>query len=73
MQACNGAIVAFAGRGLRGLLAVVLIAFFISLRKVSANIRAILQPPLRETDRKKIADLFGSLVGVGLDEVSPLR
>ena len=40
---------------------------------VEPNIRAILQPPLRDEDRKKIADLFGSLVGVGLDEVSPLR
>ena len=28
---------------------------------------------ITEKDRKKIADLFGSLVGVGLDEVSPLR
>ena len=40
---------------------------------VEPNIRAILQPPLRDSDRKKIADLFGNLVGVGLDEVSPLR
>ena len=40
---------------------------------VRDNIRAILQPPLRENDRKKIAELFGNLVGVGLDEVSPLR
>ena len=40
---------------------------------IEPNIRAILQPPLRETDRKKIADLVGNLVGVGLDEVSPLR
>ncbi len=40
---------------------------------IEPNIRAILQPPLRENDRKKIADLFGKLVGVGLDEVSPLR
>lgn len=40
---------------------------------VEPNVRAILQPPLREQDRKKIAELFGNLVGVGLDEVSPLR
>ena len=40
---------------------------------IEPNIRAILQPPLRETDRQTIADLFGNLVGVGLDEVSPLR
>lgn len=40
---------------------------------VEPNIRAILQPPLRDSDRKKIAELFGDLVGVGLDEVSPLR
>ncbi len=40
---------------------------------IEPNIRAILQPPLREADRKTIADLFGQLVGVGLDEVSPLQ
>jgi len=40
---------------------------------VEPNIRAILQPPLRANDLKKIAELFGNLVGVGLDEVSPLR
>lgn len=40
---------------------------------VEPNVRAILQPPLRDSDRKKIAELFGNLVGVGLDEVSPLR
>lgn len=40
---------------------------------VEPNVRAILQPPLRETDRQTIAELFGKLVGVGLDEVSPLK
>jgi aryl-alcohol dehydrogenase-like predicted oxidoreductase len=40
---------------------------------IEPNIRAILQPPLRDSDQKKMAELFGNLIGVGLDEVSPLR
>ena len=40
---------------------------------IEPNVRAILQPPLRENDRKKIVELFGKLENVGLDEVSPLR
>lgn len=40
---------------------------------IEPNVRAILQPPLRESDRKKIVELFGKLENVGLDEVSPLR
>jgi hypothetical protein len=32
-----------------------------------SNIASILRPPLPATDVKKIHDLFGSLVGVGLD------
>ena len=31
------------------------------------NIRSILSPPLPAEDRKKLADLFGHLLGVGLD------
>jgi aryl-alcohol dehydrogenase-like predicted oxidoreductase len=31
------------------------------------NIASILKPPLPEADRKQLADLFGHLVGVGLD------
>lgn len=31
------------------------------------NIASILKPPLPEADRKKLANLFGHLVGVGLD------
>jgi aryl-alcohol dehydrogenase-like predicted oxidoreductase len=33
------------------------------------NIRAILQPPLPAADAQKIAELFGALEGVGLDEI----
>ncbi|MDP2399520.1 MAG: aldo/keto reductase [Burkholderiales bacterium] len=39
---------------------------------VEPNIRAILKPPLRHSDRATIAELFGALEGVGLDEVNPL-
>jgi len=39
---------------------------------IEPNIRAILKPPLRETDRAALAELFGALEGVGLDEVNPL-
>jgi aryl-alcohol dehydrogenase-like predicted oxidoreductase len=35
---------------------------------VASNVNAILQPPLPEADRRKIAELFGGLIGVGLDE-----
>jgi aryl-alcohol dehydrogenase-like predicted oxidoreductase len=40
---------------------------------VEANVRALLQPPLPEAHRQRIAELFGALEGVGLDEVAPLR
>jgi aryl-alcohol dehydrogenase-like predicted oxidoreductase len=33
------------------------------------NVASLLKPPLPEADRKKIADLFGHLTGVGLDSV----
>lgn len=39
---------------------------------IEPNIRAILKPPLRDTDRATLAELFGTLEGVGLDEVNPL-
>ncbi len=39
---------------------------------VEPNVRAILKPPLRESDRATLAELFGALEGVGLDEVNPL-
>jgi aryl-alcohol dehydrogenase-like predicted oxidoreductase len=32
-----------------------------------SNVAALLKPPLPEADRKKLADLFGQLKGVGLD------
>jgi L-galactose dehydrogenase len=32
-----------------------------------ANVRSLLQPPLPETDRRKLATLFGHLTGIGLD------
>ena len=35
---------------------------------VESNIRAILQPPLPVGDTQKLAELFGALEGVGLDE-----
>lgn len=38
---------------------------------IAPNIDAILQPPLPEADTKKIAELFGALEGVGLDEPNP--
>ncbi len=40
---------------------------------VETNINAILQPPLPETDRKKLAELFGALENIGLDEPLPPR
>jgi len=40
---------------------------------VAPNIAAILQPPLPEADRKTLAELFGALEGVGLDEVNVKR
>ena len=36
---------------------------------LQANVASLLKPPLPEADRKKIADLFGHLTGVGLDSV----
>lgn len=38
---------------------------------VAANIDAILQPPLPAADLRKLAELFGELEGVGLDEPAP--
>jgi aryl-alcohol dehydrogenase-like predicted oxidoreductase len=32
-----------------------------------ANIASLLKPPLPEADRQKLADLFGQLLGVGLE------
>jgi aryl-alcohol dehydrogenase-like predicted oxidoreductase len=32
-----------------------------------SNVAALLKPPLPEADRKKLADLFGQLKGIGLD------
>ena len=40
---------------------------------VDANIRAILKPPLPEVDRRTLAELFGALEGVGLDEPNVKR
>jgi L-galactose dehydrogenase len=40
---------------------------------IEPNIRAILRPPLPAGDAQKIAELFGALQGVGLDEVIPKR
>jgi len=39
---------------------------------LQANIESILEPPLPEADRARLAELFGHLVGVGLD-VPPRR
>lgn len=36
---------------------------------LAPNINAILQPPLPAADSQKIAELFGALEGVGLDEI----
>jgi len=38
---------------------------------LAPNINAILQPPLPAAVTKKIAELFGALEGVGLDEILP--
>jgi aryl-alcohol dehydrogenase-like predicted oxidoreductase len=40
---------------------------------LAPNINAILQPPLPDADTQKIAELFGALEGVGLDEIAPKR
>lgn len=40
---------------------------------LAPNINAILQPPLPVADSQKIAELFGALEGVGLDEIIPRR
>lgn len=40
---------------------------------LAPNIKAILQPPLPATDVQKIAELFGALEGVGLDEIIARR
>jgi hypothetical protein len=39
---------------------------------LQANIESLLKPPLPESDRAQLAELFGHLVGVGLD-VPPRR
>jgi hypothetical protein len=36
-------------------------------KHLKENIESILKPPLPETDRMRLAELFGDLVGVGLD------
>ncbi|HEX3538046.1 MAG TPA: hypothetical protein VHU15_14905 [Stellaceae bacterium] len=38
-----------------------------SVEHLRSNIGSILKPPLPEADRRKLIDLFGRLVGVGLD------
>ena len=38
-----------------------------STEHLQSNIGSILKPPLPEADRRKLIDLFGGLVGVGLD------
>ena len=38
---------------------------------IEPNVRAILQPPLPGADLQKLAELFGALEGVGLDEPAP--
>lgn len=40
---------------------------------LAPNINAILKPQLPAADRQKIAELFGALEGVGLDEIIPKR
>lgn len=40
---------------------------------LAPNINAILQPPLPAADTQKIAELFGALEGVGLDEIIAKR
>jgi aryl-alcohol dehydrogenase-like predicted oxidoreductase len=37
------------------------------LEHLQANIASLLKPPLPEADRQKLADLFGHLLGVGLE------
>lgn len=38
-----------------------------SIAHMQANVASIMSPPLPEADRAKLTDLFGHLVGVGLD------
>jgi L-galactose dehydrogenase len=38
-----------------------------SIAHMQANVASILRPPLPEADRARLAELFGRLVGVGLD------
>ena len=38
-----------------------------SIAHLRSNVASILRPPLPEADRVLLADLFGHLVGVGLD------
>ena len=34
-----------------------------------SNVAALLEPPLPEADREKLAKLFGHLTGIGLDRI----
>ncbi len=45
------------------------------LHHLRSNIASILKPPLPEVDRSRLAELFGHLVGIGLDapHLTPLR
>ena len=38
-----------------------------SIAHMQSNVASILRPPLPEADRRRLAELFGHLVGVGLD------
>lgn len=38
-----------------------------SLEHLQANIHSLLKPPLPEADRQQLAELFGHLLGVGLE------
>lgn len=38
-----------------------------SLKHLQANIHSLLKPPLPEADRQQLAELFGHLLGVGLE------
>jgi aryl-alcohol dehydrogenase-like predicted oxidoreductase len=38
-----------------------------TIEHVQANIASLLKPPLPEADRQQLAELFGHLLGVGLE------
>ena len=38
-----------------------------SIAHLQSNVASILRPPLPDADQARLADLFGHLVGVGLD------